>query len=83
MLILSHRGAGVSHFAYSQARNPYLRRSEQPILHHPFTLLAEWIAGQHELGFFIPGILSHPRKSQFIVAANGKTGLALEYGLIF
>jgi hypothetical protein len=63
---------------------------EQPV-GHKMILLAEWFAGNHDFGFFIPGVLFHPAKDQFIVVAykipnnprNGSPGFVLEYGLIF
>jgi len=62
---------------------------------HPFgkrwILLGEWFSGRHDFGFFIPGVLFHPTKNQIVVvgwkiptyAANGKSGLVLEYGITF
>jgi hypothetical protein len=61
-------------------------------IEHPLSkrviLLGEWFAGNHDLGFFIPGILFHPTPRQIIVIAykiannsrNGAGGLVLEYG---
>lgn len=88
---ISAGGFAGSRALFGKNTANFIAGIEQPILHHRFTLLAEWIAGKHELGFFIPGILFHPRKNHFIVAAykipnyavNGKTGIVLEYGLIF
>lgn len=63
---------------------------EQPV-GHKMILLAEWFGGNHDFGFFIPGVLFHPAKDQFIVVAykipnnprNGSPGFVLEYGLVF
>ncbi len=64
---------------------------EQPIGKR-FILLSEWFAGNHNFGYYIPGILFHPAKDQFIVFAykipnpgnnDGKHGFVLEYGLVF
>jgi hypothetical protein len=51
----------------------------------------EWFRGRHDFGFYITGLLFHPTKSQIVVAAykfanmaaNGKNGVVLEYGLTF
>ncbi len=88
---ISAGGFVGSRALFGKSTGNFIAGIEQPIIHHRFTILAEWIAGKHELGFFIPGQLFHPKKNQFIVAAykipnyavNGKSGIVLEYGLIF
>ena len=69
----------------------FLAGVEQP-LGKRFVLLGEWFAGNHDFGYFIPGILFHPRKNHFIVAAykipnpgnrSGVEGIVLEYGLVW
>lgn len=64
-------------------------------IEHPvnkrFILMAEWFAGNHDLGFFIPGVLYHPTPRQIIVVAykiannsrNGAGGFVVEYGFFF
>lgn len=68
----------------------FLAGVEHP-LNKRVILLAEWFAGNHDFGFFIPGVLFHPTPRQIIVVAykiandprNGKNGLVLEYGFFF
>lgn len=68
----------------------FLAGVEHP-LSKRFILLAEWFAGNHDFGFFIPGVLFHPTPRQIIVVAykipnnpaNGKSGLVIEYGFFF
>lgn len=56
-----------------------------------YVIVNEWFRGQHDLGFFITGILFHPNKRHIFVAAykfanrpdNGRNGMVLEYGLFF
>lgn len=64
-------------------------------LEHPvnkrFILLAEWFAGNHDLGFFVPGVLFHPTPRQMVVVGykiannprNGAGGFVVEYGFFF
>jgi hypothetical protein len=64
---------------------------EQPLFHHKIQIVAEWMKGKHDFGFFVPGISFHLPHEQVIVVAykianhpsNGKNGLVLEYGLTF
>ena len=64
---------------------------EQPLFHHKVELVAEWMRGQHDFGFFVPGIIFRlPRNQVFVVAykianeaKNGDDGLVIEYGLTF
>jgi len=68
----------------------FLAGIEHPI-NKKIILLSEWMAGRHDLGFFIPGVLFHPTPRQFVVVAykipnhrqNGAAGVVLEYGLYF
>lgn len=68
----------------------YLMGLEHPIGKR-WILLTEWVRGDHDFGFVIPGVLFHPSKKQFIVAgykipnrlSNGRHGLVLEYGIVF
>lgn len=64
---------------------------EQPVGKR-FNLLAEWFGGsRHDMSYFIPGILFHPKRNHFIVFAykipnpgsGGSHGIVLEYGLVF
>lgn len=72
-------------------RGNLLASVEQPLFHHRVQLLAEWMRGRHDFGFFIPGVSFHLPKEQVIVVAykianhpsNGKNGLVIEYGLTF
>lgn len=64
-------------------------------IEHPvnkrFYLLAEWFAGKHDGGFFIPGVLFHPTPKQMVVVGykiannpqNGAGGFVVEYGFFF
>jgi hypothetical protein len=68
----------------------FLGGIEQPIGKRVI-LLSEWLRGDHELGYFIPGILFHPNHNQMIVVGykipnnpnDGKSGWVLEWGLTF
>ncbi|MBZ2183987.1 MAG: hypothetical protein K7J46_04690 [Bryobacter sp.] len=69
----------------------FLGSVEQPLFHHKIQVVAEWFRGQHDFGFFIPGVSFHLPKEQVIVVAykfannpkNGANGLVIEYGLTF
>ncbi len=60
-------------------------------LHKKVILLTEWFAGNHDLGFVIPGVLFHPTPRQMFVIGykiandprNGAGGFVVEYGFFF
>ena len=64
-------------------------------IEHPLNkkviLLTEWFAGNHDLGFVIPGVLFHPTPRQMFVVGykiandprNGAGGFVVEYGFFF
>jgi hypothetical protein len=68
----------------------FLGGIEQP-LGKRFILLSEWLRGDHQMGYFIPGVLFHPSHNQMIVVGykipnnpnDGKSGWVLEWGITF
>jgi hypothetical protein len=58
-------------------------------LNKRFYLVAEWFAGRHDFGFFVPGVLYHPTPRTVVVVAykipnhpaNGKAGIVAEFGI--